>query len=250
MEHPQPPASLADPQPGFVGADHACLQQPGADGGAGGGEGLARALENVDQRALADRKAEGIAHQPRQPLKGDALGKAQIDDEGAQIGTERRAGFEPGQRAGLEAPCARRADASVQAYPRDLGDKRGNLDPVIDLARPLWAPRDVGAAMPTHTREHIAPMRGIGMKRPMRAPMRLPLLATTRSSSSAPGSEGRSNCPASWEDDPICPGARRSRPRARPPSRSADQSPHPEPGRPGSTLPDQATQRPRDSSKA
>ena len=51
VENPQPPASLADPQAGFVGTDHGSRQQPRADGGAGGGEAPARLEENVDERA-------------------------------------------------------------------------------------------------------------------------------------------------------------------------------------------------------
>src|SRR5271167_1638393 len=42
VEDPKPPASLADAKAGLVGTDHAARQQPGADGGAGCGEGLAR----------------------------------------------------------------------------------------------------------------------------------------------------------------------------------------------------------------
>ena len=173
VENPQPPASLADPQAGLVGTDHGSGQQPGADGGAGRGEALARARENVDQRAFADGKAEQVAHQARQPLEGDALGEAQIDDEGPQIGAERRARLQPRRRSGLEAPGATRADAPVQAHPRDLGRDRRNLDPVIDLARLLRALRDVGPAMPACARQNVAPLRRVRMQRPMRARMRL-----------------------------------------------------------------------------
>ena len=94
VENPQPPASLADPQAGFVGTDHGSRQQLGADGGAGRREGLARRCENVDQGAFAEGKAEQVSHQARQPLEGDPLGEAQIDDEGPQVGAERRAGLE------------------------------------------------------------------------------------------------------------------------------------------------------------
>ena len=89
VENPQPPASLADPQAGFVGTDHPARRQPGANGGAGRGEALARAQENVDQRAFADGKAKHVAHQARQALETDPLREAQIEDEGAQVGGHR-----------------------------------------------------------------------------------------------------------------------------------------------------------------
>ncbi len=177
MENPQPPASLADPQAGLVGTDHGSRQQFGADGGAGGGEALARRRENVDQRAFADGKAEQVRHQARQPRQGDALGEAQVDDEGPQVGAERRARLERCRRTGLEALGAARADASVQAHPRDLGGDGRNLDPVVDLARLLRAQRDVGPAAPADVRQNVAPLRRVRVQRPMRARMRLPLLA-------------------------------------------------------------------------
>ena len=171
MENPQPPASLVHPQAGLVGANDAARQELGADGGAGRGEALARASENVDESAFADGEAEQVAHQARQPLEGDPLGEAQIEDEGAQVGAERRAGLKPCRRLGLKAPGATRAHASMQAHARDLGRNRRNLDAVIDLARLLRALRDVGPAMPAYVSENGAPMRRVGRKRPMRAPM-------------------------------------------------------------------------------
>src|SRR5208337_1769443 len=172
MEDPQPPASLADPQAGLVRTDHGSLQQPGADVGAGGGEALARLAQDVDQRAFADEKAKQIAHQARQALESDALGEAQIDDQRPQVGAERRARLEPRRRLRLEAPGAAGTDASVQAHPRDLGGDRGNLDPVVDLARGLRALRNVGPAMPADIRQNVAPLRRVRMQRPMRARMR------------------------------------------------------------------------------
>jgi hypothetical protein len=158
MEDPQPPASLANPQAGLVGTDHGSFQQSGADVGAGGGEAFARLAQDVDQRAFADEKAEQIAHQARQALESDALGEAQIDDQRPQVGAERRAGLEPRRRLRLEAPGAAGTDACVQAHPRDLGGDRGNLDPVVDLARGLRALRNVGPAMPADIRQNVAPL--------------------------------------------------------------------------------------------
>ena len=115
VENPQPPASLADPQTGFVGTDHGSRQQLGADGGAAGGAALARRRQNVDQRAFADGKAEGVAHQARQPLESDALGEAQINDESPEVGAERRAWLEPRRRLGPWRSMDRRLRAGSPA---------------------------------------------------------------------------------------------------------------------------------------
>jgi hypothetical protein len=49
------------------------------------GKGLARGVEHVDNRALADGDAEQVGEQRREPRESDALREAQIDDEGAQV---------------------------------------------------------------------------------------------------------------------------------------------------------------------
>jgi len=57
VEHPQPPASLADPQAGFIRADRRSRKQAGADRRARRGEMAARRFEDVDERAFADLDA-------------------------------------------------------------------------------------------------------------------------------------------------------------------------------------------------
>ena len=121
MENPQPPASLADPQAGFVGTDHGSRQQPGADGGAGRRKAFARLGINVDQRSFADVEAEHVLHQALELLEADALGEAQIDDERPEIGAERRPG-RARRGLGLEAPRAAGAHASSGSL--TLGDLR------------------------------------------------------------------------------------------------------------------------------
>ena len=94
-----------------------------------------------------------------------------------RLGPNGEPGSKPRRRFGLEALGATRAHASVQAHSRDVGGDRGNLDPVVDLARLLRTLRDIGSAMPAHARQDVAPTRRVRMQRPVRAMMRLPLLA-------------------------------------------------------------------------
>ena len=55
------------------------------------GKGVTRGVQHVVERALADVEPEDIGQESRNSLEGDALGEAQIDDEGPQIFPERRA---------------------------------------------------------------------------------------------------------------------------------------------------------------
>lgn len=136
-------------------------------------KGLARRRQNVDQRPFADVETKHVAHQARQPLEADVLGEAEIDDEGAQVGAEGRAGLQSRRRLGLEAPGATGTHASMQPDAHDVGDNRRNLDSVIGLARLLGALRDVGPAMSANARHDVALLRRVRMQRPVRPRMRL-----------------------------------------------------------------------------
>jgi hypothetical protein len=76
---------------------------------------------DVDERALADRDPEHLAHQPGQTLGADGLGDVQVDDQGAQAWPEQPAGLQPGRHRGRDARAAARAGAMM---PIDPGDDR------------------------------------------------------------------------------------------------------------------------------
>jgi hypothetical protein len=146
VEHPEPPVFLADPQAGLVRFQSGSRQQTGADQVGLRGEGFARRVEHVDQRAFADVEAQQIGQEPRQPLESDVLGKAQIDNEGAQVRAERRSRRQVHRRRRLEPFAAARADAAMQRHPRDIGFDVGDFDVVIGFAGLLRPLRNVGAA--------------------------------------------------------------------------------------------------------
>jgi hypothetical protein len=139
------------------------------------GKGIARGVEHVDERALADLKTQQIGQQPRQPFEADALREAQRENESAQVGSKRRARRHIGRRLRLEPFGAARADAAVQGHARHLGLDVGNFDMVVSLAGKLRPAGHVGSAMLAGRSEKIALRGRIGMQRPMRARMRLAL---------------------------------------------------------------------------
>ena len=70
------------------------------------GKGILCRVEDVDERALADVETEEIGQESSQALEGDALGEAQIDDEGAQVRPKGRAFWHVLRRLRLEFPGA------------------------------------------------------------------------------------------------------------------------------------------------
>src|SRR5271168_1146980 len=175
MEHPQPPAPLADAKAGFVRADRGSLQKTGADGLACGPKAGARLLQDIDDCAFADVDAQEVAHQRGQALEPDALREPEIDYEGAQVGAVWRSRLQSFRRLGLEAAGATRADAAVQDHPRHIGLDLGDFNPVIGLARLLRGLRYVGATVLAGPRQNVASLRGVGMQGPVRAGVRLAL---------------------------------------------------------------------------
>ncbi|MGC2224628.1 MAG: hypothetical protein WA624_20875 [Methylocella sp.] len=54
-------------------------------------EGVTGGVQHVDDGAFADFDAEDVGRKPRQASEGDALRKAQVDDEGVKVFPEWRA---------------------------------------------------------------------------------------------------------------------------------------------------------------
>lgn len=156
MKHPQPPVAFADPQPGFVRLQSGPGKQSGADCAALRGEGAARGVQHVDERALADLQPENIGQQRRQSLEGDPLREAQIDDEGAQIFPERRALGHIRRRRRFELPGTTRADPAIKRHSRHVGLDRRNFDMIVGFAGELRLLRNIGAAMLAGVRRNIA----------------------------------------------------------------------------------------------
>jgi hypothetical protein len=131
--------------------------------------------QNVDQRALADLQPEQIAQRVPQPRQRNALNRAQIDHQGAQVVAERRARRQIGRRGGLEAAGAAGAHAAVQRDARHVGLGLRNLDALVGLARDLRHARHVGAAGLAAVGEDRAFDGRVRMQRAMRARMGLGL---------------------------------------------------------------------------
>src|SRR5882757_11373099 len=104
MEHRGPPGLFSDTHAGLVRLQDAAAKQSGADQACLFSERRLAVAEDIDERALANIQTQQIGHQPRQALEGDRVAGAQIDRKGAQVWPERRAGFVPLRRLGLEPP--------------------------------------------------------------------------------------------------------------------------------------------------
>jgi len=98
VEHPEPPVFLAHPQAGFVRLQGRPRQELGADQACLRGERIARRLQHVDEGDLAEVEPEQIGEQRRQTLESYPLREAQIDDERAQVLSERRTARHVGGR--------------------------------------------------------------------------------------------------------------------------------------------------------
>ena len=104
----------------------------------------------------------------RAALEGDALGEAQIEDEGAQVRPERRAFRHVLRRRRLEFPGATRAGSAQKRNARHMGNDRRDFDMVIGLADELRRIQKESAAALAGAGEHIPLRRRIGMKRAVR----------------------------------------------------------------------------------
>jgi hypothetical protein len=128
VEDPGPPSLLADPYAGLVRLEDRAGEQALADEARLPREGPPAALEHGDERAFADRDATEIGHEPRQALERDCVRVVQIEDEGDEVGPERRARLQSRRRRRREAPRAARAVAAMQCHPRHVGLDLGQLD--------------------------------------------------------------------------------------------------------------------------
>ena len=180
VEDPQPPVPFADPQAGLVGLQDRFPTGAGRGCGWSAWRRRPGRVEDVDERALADVEAEEIGQQRGQALEGDALGEAQIDDEGAQVGTKGRTFRHVLRRRRLECPGAARAGSAQKRNARHIRNDRRDFDMVIGLADELRRIQKEGAAMLAGGGEHIPLRRRIGMKRAVRPRMRLAPLSLGR----------------------------------------------------------------------
>jgi hypothetical protein len=175
VEHPEPPVRPPDPHPSLVRSQDRAGEKPRLDQARLGRKRRPAGVEDIDQRAFADVEPEQVPQHAAQSCQRDALDRTQIDHEGAQVRPERRSRFQPDWRRGLEAFRAARADPAMQRHPRHVRPARRDLDAVVTLADALRGAGDVGTAAPTRRCEHVARRGGVGMKRPMRAGMRVGL---------------------------------------------------------------------------
>ncbi len=180
VEHPQPPVGAADPHAGLVGRDGGAAEQARLDERHRGLERRGGRRQHVDQRALADREAEQVEERVAQPSQRDALHRAQVDHEGADVGPEGRARLQAGRWLRLEPPGAARARAAVQRHARHVRLDLRDLDPIIGFAGALLRPGHVGPAGLARYRQHVVVAGRVGVKQAMGAGMRLGLALQDR----------------------------------------------------------------------
>ena len=133
QQHPLPPVLALDPGRGLVRSHHRTGANLRGDRRCTRGERGLRAGQHLGDRALADADPEYLVEHPHQPFEANRLGDVQVQDEGRQIGAERRARRQTGGRRGTEPAAAFRADA---AMPVDAGDDRANrrqLDMIVSM---------------------------------------------------------------------------------------------------------------------
>lgn len=135
-------------------------------------KGRPAGVEDIDQRAFADVEAEEIAQHMAQPRQWNALNRAQINYQGAQVRPERRARLQSFGWRRFKRLRTIRADAAMQADARHVWFYFGNLDAVVDLTRTLLDARHIGAAALACDGEDIAFRSRIGMQRTMRPGVR------------------------------------------------------------------------------
>ena len=172
MEYPQPPVRLADPEAGLVGGHDRAGEEPRLDVLRRRQERLGARGEDVDQRALADGEPEQVRQHRAQSRQRNALHRAQIDDQGADVRPERRSRLQSRRRLGLEASGAARALAAMQRHARHIRLDPGDFDAVVFLADDLRHPGHIGAAALAGRRQDRALRGRVGVQATMRAPMR------------------------------------------------------------------------------
>ena len=210
----QPPVPVKpDPQSGLIGLqDGSFDRENGRCGGGLAREGCLRrcprTLTSAPSLLMESCFAGGSTGQePRQTLEGNALREAQVDDEGAQVRPERRAGHHRVRRRGLERLRATRAGSAMQRDARHLRHDRGNFDVVIGFTRHLRHAGDGRATVLARRRHHVAPRGRIWMQRPVRAGMRLARALAlgpaqqVLPTACVPARAEYSNCPASLVAD-------------------------------------------------
>ena len=173
VEPPQPAVPFADPEAGLVGLQDGSRHETGADVARLAREGVTGGIHHVDEGAFADFEAEDFEQKPRQVSEGDALRKAQVDDEGTKVFPEWRAGLHSAGRRGFELFRATRTDPATQRYACDIGLDVRDFDAIIDFAGSLRQAGNVRAAMLARGRHQVALVRRVRMQWLVRPRMRL-----------------------------------------------------------------------------
>ena len=107
---------------------------------------FSRAGQHIVDRTFADGETEKVAHQGGQPLQPDGVGVVQIDHQGGDRLTKRRAGFQPARCLCGRTFAAACATPAEQPHPRDVRPDRRQLDAIVhQLRRLLLGGEDGGA---------------------------------------------------------------------------------------------------------
>ena len=138
-------------------------EELGADRGGRRRERSPRRVEHVDERALADVETKEIGQESSEALERDALGEAQVDDEGAQVWAKWRAFWHVLRRRRLEFPGAAQAGSTQKGNACHMGSDPRDFDVVIGLTDELRGIQKESAAMLAGAGEYIALRRRIGV---------------------------------------------------------------------------------------
>ena len=96
-KHPFPPVLAAHPRGSLVGTHHRTGEHRRADRCRCHQQRFTCAGQHVADRTLAEGEREDLVHERGQPFHADGVRVVQIDHQGGDRLTERRAGFQPGR---------------------------------------------------------------------------------------------------------------------------------------------------------
>jgi len=146
-EHPFPPGLAAHPRRGLIRTHHRTCGHGVADRRRCGEQGFPRAGQHIVDRTFTDGETEKVAHQGGEPLQPDGVRVVQVDHQGGDRLTKRRAGFQSARCMRGRTFAAACATPAEQPHPRDVGPDWRQLDAIVHQLRRLLLGGEGGGAM-------------------------------------------------------------------------------------------------------
>jgi hypothetical protein len=131
LKHPVPACFTVNPNAGFIGIDHTRCAQAGQNGGNLIIKAQLGFSEHSIQSALADRQRKQMPEQLAQSVVADGVGKAQIESQRQNVGTERRPVLQACRHRRQRDPMAAWAMPGITFHPRHDRLDRRDLDLVV-----------------------------------------------------------------------------------------------------------------------